>query len=86
MELNDVYAAVFGGYSAGLLSKGGNITVGGDIDVTVAINEDTNGYSEANKLSSTAVSTEDGNITVDGTATSVLIRAAARQSMSTAVI
>lgn len=68
VELNDVYAAVFGGYSAGLLSKGGNITVGGDIDVTVAINEDTNGYSEANKLSSTAVSTEDGNITVDGTA------------------
>lgn len=68
VELNDVYAAVFGGYSAGLLSKGGNITVGGDIDVTVAINKDTTGYSEANKLSSTAISTEGGSITVDGTA------------------
>lgn len=67
VELNDVYAAVFGGYSAGLLSMGGNITVGGDIDVTVAINE-SSAYSGANYLSSTAISTENGNITVDGTA------------------
>ena len=67
VELNDVYAAVFGGYSAGLLStNGGNITVG-NIDVTVEINKSAD-YSGAKELSSTAVSTEDGNITVDGTA------------------
>lgn len=67
VELNDVYAAVFGGYSAGLLStNGGNITVG-NIDVTVAINEGA-GYGNANLLSSTAISTESGNITVSGNA------------------
>lgn len=67
VTLNSVYAAVFGGYSAGLLStNGGNITVG-DIDVTVAINESAD-YNNANLLSSTAISTEGGSITVNGRA------------------
>lgn len=60
--INDAFIATYSSYSAGLLTNGGNITVKGDLDVVVEISK--NDY--MSELSSTAISTEAGDVTLNG--------------------
>lgn len=60
--INDAFIATYSSYSAGLLTNGGNITVKGDLDVVVEISK--NG--DMSELSSTAISTEAGDVTLNG--------------------
>lgn len=60
--INDAFIATYSSYSAGLLTNGGNITVKGDLDVVVEISKN----DDMLELSSTAISTEAGDVTLNG--------------------
>lgn len=60
--INDAFIATYSSYSAGLLTNGGNITVKGDLDVVVEISKN----DDMSELSSTAISTEAGDVTLNG--------------------
>lgn len=60
--INDAFIATYSSYSAGLLTNGGNITVKGDLDVVVEISKN----DVMSELSSTAISTEAGDVTLNG--------------------
>lgn len=60
--INDAFIATYSSYSAGLLTNGGNITVNGDLDVVVEISKN----DDMSELSSTAISTEAGDVTLNG--------------------
>ena len=60
--INDAFIATYSSYSAGLLTNGGNITVKGNLDVVVEISKN----DDMSELSSTAISTEAGDVTLNG--------------------